>query len=62
MLLVLLNEHADNKQHVIIVARMFPMFACPHPNKSVVVVAVVALVVAKCRCCQVPTMGMAVVQ
>ena len=62
MLFVLVNEHADNRQHVIMVARMVAMFACPHPNMFVVALVVVALVVAKCRCCLMSTMGMAVAQ
>ena len=62
MSLVLVNEHADNRQHVIIVAQIFAMFAFPHPNMFAVVAVVVARVVASRRCCQVSMMDMAVVQ
>jgi hypothetical protein len=62
VLLVLLNEHADNRQHVIMVARMFAMFACPHPNMFVVALVVVALEVAKCRCCLMSMTGTVAVQ
>jgi len=62
VLLVLVNEHADSKQHVIMVARMVAMIECPHPNMFLVVVVVVGLGLAKCRRCLKPMKGKAVVQ
>ena len=58
---VLVTVHADKIRHVIM-ARKVAMTALFHSNMFVVVLVVVALVVAKCRCCLMSTKGMAVVQ